>query len=296
MTNAEVLDGLKLALKEERTSLVVGLKFLCEIEKRQIHLEEGYSSLSHFCQEGLRLSRSSSLKKICASRLMARFPILEKYLREQRLHLTAIVTLSKHLTEENHVELFEVASTLSEDKLKRKLAAMFPNTTKEKISKLEWLNDEEALLTLTLPASLVAKLERLKELRKKVHPDGNLAKLLEEAVDTQLNKIDPVQRKPSTKTPKESVVHPRRIRRGIQTVVWKHDDSSCAFVSASGKRCGERAFLEVDHRVAWAHGGSSRDPKNLRLLCSGHNRFLARKTFGRTSFTNLEARLPSRRW
>ena len=32
---------------------------------------------------------------------------------------------------------------------------------------------------------------------------------------------------------------------------------------------------------AWAHGGRSDDPSNLRLLCFAHNRWLGIKTFGK---------------
>jgi hypothetical protein len=48
----------------------------------------------------------------------------------------------------------------------------------------------------------------------------------------------------------------------------------------SGKRCGSRYFLEIDHIQAVALDGGN-EPDNLRLLCRSHNTRAAVKTFGR---------------
>ena len=59
----------------------------------------------------------------------------------------------------------------------------------------------------------------------------------------------------------------------------ERDRGRCAFVSANGRRCQERAFLEIDHIVPFARHGAS-DASNLRLLCKAHNRLHARHCFG----------------
>ena len=105
--------------------------------------------------------------------------------------------------------------------------------------------------------------------------------LLEEAVDSQLDRVDPLRRKPSPRKEKPySRIHTRRIRRRIQTEVSQRDEAGCTFIGRNGRRCGARTFLEIDHGIAWAHGGSSRDASGLRLLCSAHNKHLARQRFG----------------
>ena len=52
-----------------------------------------------------------------------------------------------------------------------------------------------------------------------------------------------------------------------------------AFVSANGRRCAARGFLEFDHRKPFAKQGTS-DAANIRLLCRAHNSLHARTCFG----------------
>ena len=47
----------------------------------------------------------------------------------------------------------------------------------------------------------------------------------------------------------------------------------CSYVDRhTGRRCGSRFFLEIDHIVPVARGGGA-EPANLRLRCSAHHRF-----------------------
>ena len=72
----------------------------------------------------------------------------------------------------------------------------------------------------------------------------------------------------------------RCIPREIKPAVWKRDDGQCTFVSASGRRCEERANLEFDHVETVARGGDSTS-RNIRLLCRAHNNYEAERAYGR---------------
>ncbi|PYV07620.1 MAG: hypothetical protein DMG07_28045, partial [Acidobacteria bacterium] len=52
--------------------------------------------------------------------------------------------------------------------------------------------------------------------------------------------------------------------------VWIRDGGRCAFVSAGGRRCGERGFLEFHHIVPYAAGGEA-TVENISLRCKVHN-------------------------
>jgi hypothetical protein len=63
----------------------------------------------------------------------------------------------------------------------------------------------------------------------------------------------------------------RAIPRANRRKVWQQDDSQCSYVDPkTGRRCRSRFALEVDHVLAYAHGGTH-DPSNLRLLCRAHH-------------------------
>ena len=69
---------------------------------------------------------------------------------------------------------------------------------------------------------------------------------------------------------------PARIRR----VIWQRDEGRCTFKDSSGRRCEERAGLEIHHEHAFALGGPA-TVENLRLSCRAHNGLLAERDFGR---------------
>ena len=76
---------------------------------------------------------------------------------------------------------------------------------------------------------------------------------------------------------------PHRARRSryipapVRREVWRRDGGCCSYVDPySGRRCGSRFLLELDHIVPFALGGSA-EPGNLRLHCSAHHRFRHRQ-------------------
>jgi hypothetical protein len=68
---------------------------------------------------------------------------------------------------------------------------------------------------------------------------------------------------------------PVRLRREIHA----RDRGQCAFVSADGRRCNARVFLEFDQVRPFARFGAA-DALNIRLLCKAHNLWHARHCFG----------------
>src|SRR5580700_6002266 len=97
------------SLKGERAAMAEVVRLLIEVERTRYHAEEGYSCLLKFCIEALGLSRSSSLKRIGAARLVQRFPLVLEQLESGEIHLSSLTVLSRHLTEANHQELLDEA-------------------------------------------------------------------------------------------------------------------------------------------------------------------------------------------
>ena len=74
----------------------------------------------------------------------------------------------------------------------------------------------------------------------------------------------------------------RFIPAAVKQEVWRRDQGCCSYVDPhSGRRCGSRFLLQMDHVVPVARGGGA-EPGNLRLLCAPHHRFRhAQGTAGR---------------
>jgi hypothetical protein len=58
--------------------------------------------------------------------------------------------------------------------------------------------------------------------------------------------------------------HDRVIPADVKLEVWKRDRGCCV-------KCGSRENLHFDHIIPYSQGGSSKDAKNIQILCSKHN-------------------------
>jgi 5-methylcytosine-specific restriction endonuclease McrA len=59
------------------------------------------------------------------------------------------------------------------------------------------------------------------------------------------------------------------------------DRGQCTFVDYDGQQCKETRGLQVDHIKMVCRGGSN-EIENLRILCSGHNRFVSERSIGKS--------------
>lgn len=70
------------------------------------------------------------------------------------------------------------------------------------------------------------------------------------------------------------------VSRAARRAVLERDGLACTWCDGDGKRCGSRAWLEIDHRRPRGKGGDSK-PENLRILCRAHNKLAAEREYGR---------------
>jgi 5-methylcytosine-specific restriction endonuclease McrA len=134
---------------------------------------------------------------------------------------------------------------------------------------------------LTASAELREKLERAVDLMRHRSPTGDLAVVIELAMDGLLEKLEKEARGKTARpqrTPRAS--KPDHVKRSVRREVFERDGAQCTFADAEGHRCSSRAFLELDHIESRALGGSS-DASNLRVLCRAHNQLHAEEVFGR---------------
>lgn len=77
--------------------------------------------------------------------------------------------------------------------------------------------------------------------------------------------LEPISLRTSeTKEEYEDFEFSRRIPTEIKRLVWDRDNGKCRI-------CGSTKDLHFDHLIPFSKGGSSRDPKNIQLLCGKHN-------------------------
>ena len=112
------------------------------------------------------------------------------------------------------------------------------------------------------------------------NPSRDLAMVVERAIDLLLTELEKRRLGKSLlglkMVPKGK---PSRISNAARREVYERDGIQCTYVARDGRRCQARAFLELDHEIPKALGGSN-DSRNLRVRCRAHNQLWARQAFG----------------
>ncbi|HEY0468374.1 MAG TPA: HNH endonuclease, partial [Polyangiaceae bacterium] len=164
---------------------------------------------------------------------------------------------------------------------------------------VEPLSEARYRIQLNASRALKEKLDRLCALTRHTNPSGDLAVVIERALDLALEQVErqrfaktdrprpPRPRSFQTKLnrpkPKaeagradsiQTTIGPVRQRDHVPNAVLREvaerDQMQSSYRSASGCRCTARAFLQVHHERPWARGGDETS-ENLRLLCEAHN-------------------------
>jgi 5-methylcytosine-specific restriction endonuclease McrA len=102
------------------------LAHLAELEARGIHRERACSSLYIYCVYELRMSEDEAQRRCRAARLVRQFPALLAMLQDASIHLTGILLLGPHLTQENQAELLPRARYRTKRELERLIAEISP--------------------------------------------------------------------------------------------------------------------------------------------------------------------------
>ncbi|MGH7741111.1 MAG: HNH endonuclease [Candidatus Eiseniibacteriota bacterium] len=136
-------------------------------------------------------------------------------------------------------------------------------------------------LRLSIGRATRDKLQHAQNLLGHQLPAGELAQVLERALDALIEKLE--RRKcGAAKRPRhgsKAGATARHVPAHVRRTVWERDGGQCTFVSASGRRCAARKPLEFDHVEPVARGGTA-TVAGIRLRCRAHNQHSAELAFG----------------
>ena len=140
-------------------------------------------------------------------------------------------------------------------------------------------------LHLSIGRETREKLRRAQALLSHAVPSGDVAEVLDRALDALIVELEKrkygVTARPREPRVRKEASPPSRppIPAHVRRAVWVRDGGRCGFVGADGRRCRETKFLEFDHVLPVAQGGTS-TVENVRLCCRAHNQFEAERRFG----------------
>ncbi len=312
VSDVDVVARLKTLVGEERRLSAAVLAHLAEVDARQLYLPAACSSMYAYCVGVLGMSEDVAVKRIAAARATRRFPVLFDAMSEGRLNTSGVVVLAPHLTEENEDRVVEEASGKRKAEIEVLLARLAPKpdlparlereVAQVTLSAPGRIEDEPAAaparlaplaperfaLQVTIEGATRDKLMRAQALMRHQVPSGDLAQIIDRALDALLDRVEQRRQgkvmKPRAASAKAAAKAPakaatRYVPRSVRRQVVARDGEQCSFVGEDGRRCEERGFLELDHVVPVAQGGRAGD--GIRVLCRPHNLYEARRMMGR---------------
>jgi hypothetical protein len=303
MSDVELVGRLKELLGEERRLTAAVLLHLGEVEARRLYSPAACSSMHVYCVRVLGMSEDQAFKRIRAARAARRFPVVERAVADGVLHLSGAVLLAPHLTDDNAAELVAEASGKSKAEIEVLLARrspradlrqrlervaeqpelVAPGPPREAVrpARVSPLAPERFALQVTIGEETQRKLLRAQALLRHQVPTGDLAEVLDRALDALLDKVERRKLGKTNAPRKRGNSRDRRyVPREVRRQVVARDGERCSFVAEDGRRCEETGFLELDHLVPVSRDGDA-TVENVRVLCRSHNRHEAERVLGR---------------
>ena len=315
-SDEELLRKTKELAREERRLTVEVLHHLREVERRSLFISLGFDTLHSYAIRELGYSETAANRRIQAMRLIGELPEMAGKITEGQMNLTSAARVQSFLKSEakgnktysrdQKLELIEALEHRPTREVSRELRRQA--RTRVSDASATSAHFESGEFALKLPPALHEKLDRLLVAKSVHNPELGYLDILEELIDdalagtststsTSAFEIRPSAESPSaaaiSKVIEETVTQTRKrsryISASIQKQVWQsYGHLGCTYVdSSTGRRCGSKADLEIDHIVPFAMGGRN-ELSNLRLVCSQHNRWRTDSALLRTEETKFQ--------
>src|SRR5467141_1635 len=328
LSSADLLSATRDLVQRSRGLEAELLLHLGEIDERKLYLECAFPSMFAFCVEELGFSEDAAYARITVARAARRLPAMMEAVRSGQVHLTGLRMLVPHLTEQNHREVLAQATGRSKRQIEELVARLSPQPAVPALIRklpelpapatvppplaagepppiarppsgaalvrravLAPLTEETFKIQFTASRGFRDKLRQAQDLLRHRVPDGDLAAVLERALDLLIEDVKKerfaVGRK-ARQAQKEEVGSSRHIPDAIKRAVYERDGGRCTFADERGRRCGETGTLEFDHGDGFART-HRHDGDGIRLLCRAHNQHAAEQIYGRAFMERARA-------
>jgi len=126
LTDESLLRQLASHLAQERSTTAELLADLAEVDARKLYVRAAYDSMYEYCTRELHMSEETAFRRIRVARTARQFPAILAMLADGRLHMTAVLLLTPHLTQATADELLAPATHKTKAEIELLLAQRHP--------------------------------------------------------------------------------------------------------------------------------------------------------------------------
>ncbi len=302
-TTAQILDAkVKQLAKTLLHTEGLVLTTLMEMSRVRVFAELNYSGVFDYCLRALGMSKEQSyyFKKVAA--VSVQVPELKTAIVHGELSLSSARRIAPILNAANQAEWITKAKELKQSELEKAVSEVNPQAHPRERIKPVAKNVSE--LRVVIDDVTDGNLTMLKDLlSSKLRRPATLAEVIAWAVQETRERHDPeakakrARRVSPGKPEKQNLLGanpainavttagvieaaPRQresnrlpIPAAIRHAVVQRQGAQCSFVSQDYRRCEQKRWLDLHHRLAVAHGGMNQI-ENLVFLCHRHHRAL----------------------
>ena len=126
LSDDELLASTRRIVGRSNQLLAALLAHLGEVEARGIYRVRGCASVYTYCVYELRMPEDAAFRRARAARIAREYPVVLDKIAAGEIHLTALLMLGPHLTEENHRNVLERAKHRTKKEIARLVRMLDP--------------------------------------------------------------------------------------------------------------------------------------------------------------------------
>jgi hypothetical protein len=277
----ELEASFKKVVQQERKIMHLVILHVQELERRQLFLARGFSSLFEYLTLNMKYSGAAAQRRIDAARLLSVVPSVAEKIESGELNLSQIGEIQKAVKSAEKIHQERITSAVKAEIVEKvshqstpatqQICAEMLNIPIVQSQKLKTQKDKSKRIEITLTEEQFTKFEKLRNryaLKNfRLKRTQEIADVLESIFDELLKQDDVANDSISAAEVKWKALTPKRKKLILQR------DQACQFKDhQTGGVCGSQFQLEVDHIQPKWDGGEN-GPGNLRILCRQHNQF-----------------------
>jgi len=235
------------------------------------------TSLFQYAVKLLKLSDHKAYELISIARKAKEVPELKTAIQKGTLNTSQARRIVSVITPQNQAQWIEQAAILPQRELEKKIVEIKP---KEAVKdRMTYIVPTRLKLECGISEELMKEIERVKDLvsQRNGRP-ASLEDALQAMTSLYLEKKDPVEKakrclpQKSLSSRREPALTDKRtaIPAPIRHEIFSRDRGQCTFKDSKGKRCENRKWIDLHHKIAVSDGGAH-TVENIVTLCREHH-------------------------